>query len=46
MSINFPEYADLGMDTSVQQMHTWDAEIERLQQYLEFLEMKEQFVDA
>ena len=31
MSITFPEYADLGMATSSQQMHDWDAEIAKMQ---------------
>jgi hypothetical protein len=29
--LNFPEYADLGMTTSPQQMHDWDAEIAKMQ---------------
>ena len=31
MFINFPEYADLGMTTSSQQMHDWDARIAEMQ---------------
>ncbi len=33
MSINFPEYADLGMTATPQTMHDWDAEIMRLERY-------------
>lgn len=33
MSINFPEYADLGMSVTPQTMHDWDAEIARLERY-------------
>jgi len=33
MSINFPEYADLGMNASPTQLHDWDAEIMRLERF-------------
>jgi hypothetical protein len=33
MSINFPEYADLGMTATPQTLHDWDAEIMRLERF-------------